>query len=209
MGWAAFWREAPIRAHTASMRLVGWGLTLVLAAAVLGGCGELGNTPAAGLPPDAHARPDARERVDHPCSHGEVARCIERCRTGDPQACNAAGVMFEFDEGERSEPQLAAGFYTRACDGNYGPGCNNLAWLYLRGRGVPQDQPRAMLLFLAAFDSSKLACLRGDASGCLLAGELLYEGRGVKEDDRLALWFIRRACDGGQARACAMLGGDE
>jgi len=184
------------------MRLLGWGLALAVA---LCGCEELGNSPSANLPPDVHARPDARELADHPCSHGEVARCIEKCRNDDPQACNAAGVMFEFDDGEQSEPQLASGFYARACDGNYGPGCNNLAWLYLRGRGVPQDQPHAMLLFLAAFDASKLACLRGDASGCLLAGELLYEGRGVKEDPQEALAFLRRACDGGQARACAML----
>jgi hypothetical protein len=64
-----------------------------------------------------------------------------------------------------------------------------------------------MLLFMAAFDSSKLACMRGDPSGCLLAGELLYEGRGVPEDEQQALAYFRRACDGGETRACAMASG--
>jgi TPR repeat protein len=179
----------------------GWSL---IAAVALCGCEELGNTPVSSLPPDVHARPDPQEVAAHPCNHGDVARCIEKCQTEDVQACNAVGVMFEFDEGLHSDPQIASGFYSRACEGNYAPGCNNLAWLYLRGRGVPQDEPHAMLLFMAAFDSSKLACMRGDASGCLLAGELLYEGRGVPQDERQALALLQRACAGGEARACEM-----
>jgi TPR repeat protein len=59
-----------------------------------------------------------------------------------------------------------------------------------------------MLLFMTAFDAAKLACMRGDASGCLLAGEILYEGRGVAPDEQQALALLQRACDGGEARAC-------
>jgi TPR repeat protein len=166
------------------------------------GCGEFGNTPGGALPRDVHAQPDARDVAEHPCRYGDVGRCVARCTADDAQACNAAGVMFEFDEGASSEPTLASGFYSRACDGNYAQGCNNLAWLYLRGRGVPQDQPHAMLLFMAAFDSAKLACMRGDASGCLLAGELLYEGRGVQADDAQAVAFFEKACAGGETTGC-------
>ena len=111
--------------------------------------------------------------------------------------------MFEFDDGAHTEPALASGFYSRACDGNYAQGCNNLAWLYLRGAGVPKDQPHAMLLFMTAFDAAKIACLQGDASGCLLAGELLYEGRGVPGDEQQAVAFFKRACDGGEKQACS------
>lgn len=177
-----------------------WGVVTLLS---ISGCGQLGNTPGGALPTDVHAPPDTREVAEHPCRYGDVARCVARCTDDDPQACNAAGVMFEFDEGTRSEPALASGFYSRSCDGNYGQGCNNLAWLYLRGRGVPRDQPHAMLLFMAAFDASKLACAQGDASGCLLAGEILYEGRGVEADEALALAFFKRACDGGETKACS------
>jgi TPR repeat protein len=168
------------------------------------GCAQLGSPAAHSLPPDVHARPDARDVADHPCRNGDVMGCIEKCRGDDPQACNAAGVLFEFDDGERSEPGLASGFYRRACDGNYAPGCNNLAWLYLRGRGVPQDPPHAMVLFMAAFDAARIACTRGDPSGCLLAGEILYEGRGVPEDEEAALAFFRGACELGEKRGCAL-----
>jgi TPR repeat protein len=184
----------------------GWGLGLgfgALSLFCLSGCGELGNTPAGSLPRDVHAAPESREVAEHPCRYGDVARCIAKCTRDDPQACNAAGVMFEFDEGASSEPALASGFYSRACDGNYAQGCNNLAWLYLRGAGVPKDQPHAMLLFMTAFDAAKLACLQGDASGCLLAGEILYEGRGVEADEQQAVAFFKRACDGGEQQACS------
>lgn len=168
------------------------------------GCAQLGTPAVSSLPRDVHALPDARDVAEHPCRYGDVDRCIARCEANDPQACNAAGVMFEFDGGYSSNPALASGFYTRSCEESYPAGCNNLAWLYLRGSGVPQDQPHAMLLFMAAFDSAKLACLRGDASNCLLAGELLYEDHAQPKDGDTAVAFFKRACDGGESRACDM-----
>lgn len=168
----------------------------------LGGCGELGETHVSSLPPDVHAAPSASELAEHPCRYGDVARCVAKCESSDPQACNAAGVMFEFDGGYKSDPALASGFYSRSCEGSYAPGCNNLAWLYLRGSGVPQDQPHAMLLFMAAFDAAKLACMRGDASNCLLAGELLYEDHAQAKEGETAVAFFQRACAGGETRGC-------
>lgn len=178
---------------------LGWGLALVVSVT---GCAQMGSAPKAVLPPDVHAQPDAQEVAEHPCRHGDVARCIARCQSHDPQACNAAGILFEFDGGESSDPALASGFYSRSCDGNYAQGCNNLAWLYLRGRGVPQDPPHAMFLFMTAFDAARLACARGEGEGCLLAGEMLYEGRGIPADDAQAVAFFRRACDAGESRGC-------
>jgi TPR repeat protein len=177
----------------------GWGLGLVV---LVSGCGQFGNTPTGSLPSDVHAQPTSREVAEHPCRFGDVARCVARCTADDPQACNAAGVMFEFDEGASSEPAIASGFYSRACDGNYAQGCNNLAWLYLSGHGVPKNQQHAMLLFMTAFDAARIACAQGDASGCLLAGEILYEGRGVDADEAQAVAFFQRACEGGEARGC-------
>ena len=164
------------------------------------GCGELGGPRAATLPADAHAKPDARELAEHPCRYGDAVRCIAMCQGGDPQGCNGAGVLFEF--AENPDPLAASSFYSRACDANYGPGCDNLAWLYLRGRGVPRDPPHAMVLFMAAFDAASMACARGDGSGCLLAGEMLRDGRGVTEDDDQAVAMFRRACATGEARGC-------
>jgi TPR repeat protein len=151
-----------------------------------------------------HAGPDATELAEHPCRYGDVVACMARCQSDDAQACNAAGVLFEYDDGERSDPQLASGFYRRACDDNYAPACNNLAWLYLRGRGVPRDPPQAMFLFMTAFDAARIACARGDASGCLLAGELLYEGHAQERDGEDAVAFFRRACERGEAKGCEL-----
>jgi TPR repeat protein len=172
--------------------------------ACLSGCAQLGTPNAAMLPADVHAKPSAVELAEHPCRYGDFSGCAAKCESGDSQACNAAGVLFEFDGGDHSDPALASGFYERSCMESYGPGCNNLAWLYLRGNGVPKDQPHAMLLFMAAFDASKLACLRGDASGCLLAGELLYEDHAQPKDGDTAVAFFQRACAGGEARACEL-----
>jgi TPR repeat protein len=166
------------------------------------GCTQLGTPRVSSLPRDVHAAPDPQDLADHPCRYGDVARCVAKCEAHDSQACNAAGIMFEFDGGERSDPALASGFYNKSCEDSYAAGCNNLAWLYLRGSGVPQDQPHAMLLFMAAFDAAKLACLRGDVSNCLLAGELLYEDHAEPKDGDTAVAFFRKACDGGEAKAC-------
>jgi TPR repeat protein len=169
---------------------------------VLLGCGVLGNSSSGKLPVDAHAKPDARELAEHPCRYGDAPRCIARCESGDPQGCNGSGVLFEF--GEQPDLLVASSFYGRACDANYGPGCDNLAWLYLRGRGVPRDLPHAMTLFLAAFDASRLACARGDGSGCLLAGEMLLDGRGVTEDPDQAVAMFRLACADGERKGCEL-----
>jgi TPR repeat protein len=175
------------------MSFVQPALGMAIASLLLTACAELGPSPPATLPADVHASPSAGERAAHPCRYGDVAQCLARCDGHDPRACNAAGVLLEFDGGERSAPALASGYYRRACDGSYGPGCNNLAWLYLRGNGVQHDPPQAMVLFMAAFDASRIACARGDASGCLLAGELLYEGRGVPADEEAAMAFFQQA----------------
>jgi TPR repeat protein len=172
------------------------------AALASAGCAQLGDPAGGALPRDVHAAPEAHEVAEHPCRYGDVTRCVAKCGPDDPQACNAAGVMFEFDDGTASDPSRALGFYSQACEGNYAQGCNNLAWLYLRGHGVPRDPPHAMLLFMAAFDAARIACTRGDPSGCLLAGEMLYEGRGVPEDEAQAVAFFQQACAGGEAAAC-------
>ncbi len=182
------------------MRLV-WRFAPALPlACILLGCAQLGSPAVSALPADVHAKPTARELADRPCRYGDVSACTAKCQADDAPSCNGAGVLFEF--GEKADPALASRFYGLACDANYGPGCDNLAWLYLSGRGVQRDPPHAMALFMAAFDAARLACAQGDGAGCLLAGELLYDGRGVAADEAQALALFRVACDRGEERAC-------
>ena len=177
------------------------GGAAVAALVAISGCATLGNGSYGSLPPDVHRKPTLAEIAKDPCKHGDISACIQRCKSDDARACNMVGVMLEFDAEGRDDPALASGFYRRACDATYGPGCNNLAWLYLRGRGVPIDQAQAMHLFYYAYDAAAVACLRGDASSCALAGELLLDGH-VEERDMKAVAFFERACDGGDAHAC-------
>jgi TPR repeat protein len=175
-----------------------------LAAVALPGCLEnLGNVPStsAALPRDAHERPSPADVAANPCQNGDFAGCMRACHANDAKACNLVGVMFEFDPAQQ-EPGLASGFYKRGCDASYYPACNNLAWLYLAGRGVPQDKPQAMRLFYYAYDASRIACIEGDLRGCMMAGDLLENGRGVPEDDQQALAMFERACDGGEHDGC-------
>jgi TPR repeat protein len=68
---------------------------------------------------------------------------------------------------------------------------------------VERNPTESLALFTRAYDVSKIACRRGDAGACLLAGELLDQGRAAPEGEDDALAFFKRACEGGQARGCA------
>jgi TPR repeat protein len=171
-------------------------------ASLLAGCAELGNGSNGGLPQDAHYKPTAEEVKRDPCKYNDVQACIALCQKSDARACNMVGVMFEFDVQGNNDAALASGFYRRACDATYAPGCNNLAWLYLGGRGVPQDRQQAMRLFYFAYDAARLACMRGEASGCLMAGELLFDGRVPGDDPEQAQAYFERACDAGEKVGC-------
>jgi TPR repeat protein len=184
---------------------VGLSVLTVLSLAACGG--ELALGPGADAEESfayaAHPRaPDPIEVAAKPCKFGDVDRCLEQCRTGTASACNALGVFFEYGQYTATDPTIASGFYARACDREYAPGCTNLAWLYSLGRGVPQDAQQAMLLFTRAFDQSRLACRRGDGHGCLMAGELLLQGRVTTADANEELAMFQAACDVGEARGC-------
>jgi hypothetical protein len=169
------------------------------------GC-ELGAVKQGTVPYDPHtAKPDAAEIAAHPCKYGDARRCAERCRDDEPGACNALGVMFEYGDGSPEGTAQASTFYGRACEASYAPGCTNLAWLYALGKGVPKDQAQSMALFTKAYEASRLACRRGDMSGCVMAGDFLLEGRGAPQDEELAMVMFKTACDGGERRACERL----
>ncbi len=127
---------------------------------------------------------------------------MDQCQSGTASACNALGVIYEYGRNTTPDPAIASGFYARACDRDYAPGCTNLAWLYSLGRGVPRDAQEAMLLFTRAFDQSRLACRRGDGHGCLMAGELLLQGKIETEDDAEEVALFKAACDQGEPKGC-------
>jgi TPR repeat protein len=179
---------------------------VALGALALSACGgELGGASIqqATVPYVAHRAADPIEVAAKPCKFGDVTRCMDQCQDGTASACNALGVIYEYGSKTSStDPTIASGFYARACDREYAPGCTNLAWLYSLGRGVPRDTQQAMLLFTRAFDQSKLACRRGDGHGCLMAGELLLQGQVTSSDENEEVALFQAACEQGERRGC-------
>jgi TPR repeat protein len=173
-----------------------------LALAACGGEAGLGAIRQSSLPVVHAAPPDPIEVAAKPCKFGDVARCMDQCQDGAPSACNALGVLYEYGRNTAMDPAIASGFYARACDREYAPGCTNLAWLYSLGRGVPHDAQQAMLLFTRAFDQSRLACHRGDGRGCLMAGELLLRGQVSSTDDNEEVALFEAACNAGERQGC-------
>ncbi|MCC6647886.1 MAG: sel1 repeat family protein [Polyangiaceae bacterium] len=152
--------------------------------------------------PDAHARATPAEIAADPCLHGARDACARRCLDRqDAPSCNTVGVMLEFDA-DRADPAEASRYYRLACGGAYAPGCNNLGWLYMLGRGVRRDPPLSMALFARAYDAHRTACLRGEVEGCVLAGDLAREGRAGDATPADALALFARGCGLGHAPAC-------
>ena len=175
------------------------GLAVVLGSA---GCAAAG---------DAHGDEPARRRAraptpsevaEHPCRYGDVPACVARCDGSDLDGVQRGRRDVRVRRGMSSDPALASGFYSRACNGNYGPGLQQprVALPARLGRARATSRTRCSSSWPPSTRRGSRACAATRA-GCLLAGELLYEGR-VGEDGA-ALAFFRRACDGGDAHGCA------
>ena len=156
----------------------------------LAGCGALG-APRVGELPRAVQPPTPEELAEYPCRHGQLEACRARCEN-DATSCNAAGLLYELEGGTEAQVAAAA-LYRKGCDDAYAPACNNLAWLYALGRGVPRDPPRSLEVFARAYAGVRMACLRGEASGCVEVAAMLQEGRGVEVNEPLASLYLAAA----------------
>ena len=79
-------------------------------------------------------------------------------------------------------------FFQKACDLNSGGGCSFLGLMYGKGKGVKQDDFKALKFF-------QKACDLNFGGGCFNLGLSYEEGKGVKQDDFKALKFFQKACD--------------
>ena len=185
-----------------SVNRAGLALGLVTACALTVGCAALGGGNLGTLPAPVRETPAAAEVAANPCRYGDLNGCMARCKTDDVGSCNAVGVIYEYGSDSEEDHSRAASFYLKACGGDYPPACNNLAWLYAVGRGVPKDPPRSLALFTRAYDGFRMACRSGDTAGCIEAADMLLEGRGVDENAPSALALLETACAAGDARGC-------
>lgn len=89
------------------------------------------------------------------------------CRegTGEPMGCHNVAEFYSVVKDDHSR---AAATYQLNCDNkNFAPSCFNLAKLYFAGRGVKQDEGKAMKYF-------EKACNYDHLASCYHYGALLY-----------------------------------
>jgi len=158
---------------------------------------------------------------DHACELGDQLGCVRRgqrisnAEDGDDAlalellegACEA-GELFGCVElgqhlGHRSRDQedLVVA-YGRACDGGLASGCLHLAEVLDRHDASAENLTRAAV-------AAERACDAGLARGCEKSGEMLLEGRGVAQDDELAVTRLVRALGGDAPNARVYLSGIE
>jgi hypothetical protein len=107
-----------------------------------------------------------------------------------------------------------------------GTGCSDLGFMYKEGKGVKQDDSKALKFYQKACDLKKSSCLTPlplsytnprreqplpsfkshafwkNLSGCFNLGLIYEEGKGVKQDDFKALKFHQKACDLNDGNGC-------
>jgi TPR repeat protein len=116
--------------------------------------------------------------------------------------------------------------FNKACDLNFGVSCSQLGFMYEEGKGVKQDDFKAVNLpssyisprleqplssfkshaFWKNLSALKSSCLTSLPVTYLNLGFVYEEGKGVKQDDSKALKFYQKACDLNDGSGCSQLG---
>ena len=113
---------------------------------------------------------------------------------GDGDACHAVGEFFSVI---RKDYAAARETYGKNCEARkHGASCFALGRLLLGGRGGAADEARGERAFASG-------CDRGHAPACHHLGVLAFK----RKDDAAALAHLEKACDGGDAASCYVLGG--
>ena len=144
------------------------------------------------------------------CAHGSAHACLalgtelDEGRLVAPDAFNAAkelGRACDLGEVAGCARLIALvgrngpGLFERGCDRGDGETCYMLGALYHAGRGVPQDDGRALSLFRRSCDS-------GWWRGCGRLAEGYRAGQGTAVDRGQAIQYFEKACRGGYAASC-------
>jgi hypothetical protein len=83
--------------------------------------------------------------------------------------------MYDAAMGREADLKKAAEWYRKAVEQGHAPAQNNLALMYLVGRGVPQDYAEALRLY-------RLAAESGDPYAYAGLGYMYLKGVGVERD---------------------------
>jgi uncharacterized protein len=113
------------------------------------------------------------------------------CALRSADACNQLAAMYANGNGVEKNSARAASLYQRACNSGQAMACYNLAAFYEAGRGVPRDPDRAKMLY-------DLGCEQGFKQAC--------ERNKRKGAPQVPAAQLTKKCDGGDPKACTLLG---
>lgn len=107
----------------------------------------------------------------------------------DAQSMLNIGCVYHWHSKETLENFFnAMGWYKKAADLGNIVAIRNIGFLYLHGKGVPQDEAKA-------FELIKQAADKGNVYATYCTGILYYNGNGVQKDGYKALEWFRKAAD--------------
>lgn len=189
---------------------------------------------------DRLRRPRAPDPMEHALTAakaGDYAAALATweplARSGHARAQNNIGACFAEGLGVEPDPALAFKWLKLSSDGEDPVGRRNLAALYFRGDGVPQDDHEAMRLYRLAAEAgdgpaqdmlswmllegdapdvaeglrwARAAAEQGVSASMTRLGMLHHNALGVPRDPAEAVRWWRKAADLGDADGQAMLG---
>jgi TPR repeat protein len=116
------------------------------------------------------------------------------CAAKDPEGCADDAFAIGLGEGVEANPGAALPRLKKQCDGGLARACGNLATLYYKELGGPENSKRAVDMWVDA-------CKKGDLEACADVSERAHQDG---ENDRFSK-FGHAACDYGDAQGCARM----
>lgn len=152
-----------------------------------------------------------------------VALHQRACEAGYGGGCHHLGQMFLKGESVPKDVARAVGLLERACDYAEGDACIELQLMYEKGEVVPKDQKRADAYYERGCDLEAMICVmvfnsyleivvegcdeKKYLTSCFELGTIYLNGHSyLKPDEAAAAPWFHKACDGGYAAGCALLG---
>lgn len=115
---------------------------------------------------------------------------MQACEAGYPKSCGEVAAIYATKPELYADGEQERVLWRRACDGGDVHACFVLAESHQSGlRGMPVDKAKAMELFAET-------CSKGQPDACNRLGWEHRKGGDAEANDRLAVEFFRKACDG-------------
>lgn len=139
----------------------------------------------------APASPPARSAANH-CKKDNL-ECLSKCEAGEGYACY--WLAHEIQTAKIDAEAVAQALYQRACKLGVPSGCTN------RAAGLILQSPADTAVQQCVATTFEKTCALRDSWGCVMYGQHLARGVGVKQDPASALRVLDGACGKGKAGA--------